>query len=72
MPPRPLDDEAQTRLGIAALAVAFAQTLGEQDDTFVRRLDAQLERVYREMEDYPSEPIGALELLRWTHELLKT
>ena len=72
MPPRPLDDEAQTRLGIAALAVAFAQTLGEQDDTFVRRLDAQLERVYREMEDYPSEPIRALELLRWTHEMLKT
>jgi hypothetical protein len=67
-----LSEEAQTRLGVAALAAAFAQTLGEQDDTFVRRLDAQLERIYREMEDYPSNPTGTLEMLTWTHELLKT
>jgi hypothetical protein len=59
-------------LGIAALAAAFAQTLGEQDDTFVPRLDAQLERIYREMEDHPSNPIGSLEMLAWMHALLKT
>lgn len=68
---QPLDDEAQTRLGIAALAAAFAQTLGEQDDTFVRRLDEQLERIYRAMEDHPGSPIGALEMLTWTHEMLR-
>jgi hypothetical protein len=67
---QPLDDEAQTRLGVAALAAAFARTLGEQDDTFLQRFDKQLEGVYRELED-GSEPIGAMELLRWTHEMLK-
>jgi hypothetical protein len=71
MPPRPLDDEAQTRLGIVGLAAAFAQTLGESDPTFVQRLDRQLERVYREIEDSPTEPRGALEMLAWAHEMLK-
>lgn len=32
------DDQAQTRLALAALAACFAQTLGEQDPTFVPRL----------------------------------
>ena len=66
---QPLDDQAQTRMEIAALAVAFARTLGEQDDTFLPRFDKQMERVYRQLED-ASEPLGAMELLRWAHELI--
>lgn len=66
-----LDDQAQTRLALAALVVAVAQTLGEHDKFFPSRLDANLERVYRLMEDYPGDHMKALETVRWAHELLR-
>jgi hypothetical protein len=68
----PLDDQAQTRLAVAALAAAFAETLREQDGSFPSRFASNLETLYREMSDYPSEPTGALETLRWTRDLLTT
>jgi hypothetical protein len=66
-----LDDQAQTRLAVAALFVALVRTLGEQDQSVPARFDENLERLYRDMEDYPSNPVGALETLRWTHEMLR-
>ena len=65
-----LDDQAQTRLALAALFAALARTLGEQDKSFPSRFDRHVQKFYREMEDYQSGPIGALETLRWTHELV--
>jgi len=66
-----LDDLAQTKLGLAALFVALAETLAGHDETFLPRLDENLEKIYRKMEDYPAQPIGAMEVLRWAHELLE-
>lgn len=68
---KPLDDQEQTSLALAALFAALAQTLGEQDKSFPSRFDANLERIYREMEDYPSNPTRTLETLAWVHELLR-
>ena len=66
----PLDDQAQTRLALAALFAALAETLGERDESFPSRFDNQIEKIYRQMEDYQSEPIQTLETLRWAHELI--
>ena len=68
---RELDADAQSRMGIAGIAAAFAQTFRESDPDFVQRLVQHLERIYREMERLPSKPKGALELLAWTHEMLR-
>ena len=68
---KPLDDQAQTRLAVASLFVALARTLGEHDQTFLPKLEKNLEHVYRQLEDLESEPIGALETLRWAHELIR-
>jgi hypothetical protein len=62
-----LADPGQAKLALAAYFVALARTLGGQHVRF----DANLERVYREMEDFQHEPLGALEALRWGHELLR-
>ncbi|KKK79218.1 hypothetical protein LCGC14_2835720 [marine sediment metagenome] len=66
-----LDDQAQTRLALASLFVALVQTLGEQDKSFPSRFEKNVERIYREMEDYESEPIQTMETLRWAHELIR-
>ncbi len=66
-----LDDHAQTRLALAALFAALVQTLRERDEYLAERFDEHIERLYRTMEDYESDPIKTLETLRWTHELLR-
>ncbi|WP_420406148.1 hypothetical protein [Nisaea sp.] len=66
----PLNDQAQTRLAIAALFAALARTLGEQDESFPQRFDAHLEKFYREIREFPSDPIGTLETLKWAGEML--
>lgn len=63
-------DLDQTKLGLAALAVAFARTLGESDETFPLRLEQQIEKVYRALEDYPVDTLPAQEVLLWTRNLL--
>ncbi len=65
-----LDDQAQTNLALASLFVALARTLGGQDESFPSRFDDNLQKIYREMEDYESEPIRAMETLRFAHELI--
>ncbi len=67
----PLSDQDQTNLGLVALVVAVAQTLGEQDQSFSSRLDARIQRLYETMSDYPAPSTKALEMLRWAHELIR-
>ncbi len=62
--PTQLSDQAQTRLALASLFAALVQTLGERDEAFVPKFEERLEHLYREMDDYESNPIGALETLR--------
>ena len=57
-------------LALASLFAALVQTLGERDEAFVPMFEHRLEQLYRKMEDYESNPIGALEALRWTRELI--
>ncbi len=66
----PLDDQAQTRLALASLFVALAQTLGEQDKSFPSRFDKNIERIYDAMREYESVPVQTIESLRWAHELI--
>jgi len=61
----------QTNLGIAALFVALARALGESDKAFPQRFDAEVQRMYETVREYPSQPIAAMEMLKWTHELLR-
>ena len=66
----PLDDQAQTRLAVASLFVALAQTLGEHDESFPSRFDKNIERIYDAMREYESAPVQTIESLRWAHELI--
>ena len=56
---------------MAALAAAFAKTLGEQDTTFVPRLKEHLDTVYAQIREGPADNIGAMEMLGWVRELLR-
>ena len=47
-------------LALASLFAALVQTLGERDEAFVPMFEHRLEQLYRKMEDYESNPIGAL------------
>jgi hypothetical protein len=66
-----LSDTEQVVLTLATLFAALAKTLGEQDETFVLRFDEHIEKLYRELKDYQSEPLIALAGLRETSKLLK-
>lgn len=44
----PLDDQAQTRLAVAALFAALAQTLREQDESFPSRFEENVEGIFRQ------------------------
>lgn len=63
--------EDQTRLMLAALFGALAQTLGEHDESFVRRFDKNLRRISQGIEDHRVESPQAFEALRLTHEMLR-
>lgn len=66
-----LSDEEQTRLAMAALFVALVRTLEASDPSAPSRAEAELKKLYNKMRDYPSQPIGAFETLRWAGELLR-
>lgn len=61
----------QTRLALAALAACIAQTLGEQDSTFVPRLNAHLENIYLQLRDSEADNLGAIETIGWVREFLR-
>lgn len=63
-----LSEQAQTRLAVAALTAALVKTIGERDKSFASLFIKELERHYRNMEDYETHPIGAME----TKELIQT
>lgn len=66
-----LDEHQQTRLFIATVAAALCRALAERDEGLSTRFEKELERAYREMEDYESMPTGALEALQWTGQLVR-
>jgi hypothetical protein len=66
----PLSDQDQTWMALAALFAALARTLGEQDESFLSRLSANLEQTYRQLED-KDEPLAAMETLRWAATLIR-
>lgn len=61
----------QQMLAVAALAACIVQTLGENDQTFVRRFVAQLDDVAARLRESGSDCVGATETLGWVRELLK-
>jgi hypothetical protein len=65
------DDQKQTRLALAALAACFAQTLGEQDSTFVPRLRENLEKTHYKLRNCGTETLGAIETILNLKELLE-
>ncbi|MDN5753171.1 MAG: hypothetical protein L0H15_07805 [Nitrosospira sp.] len=65
------DDQAQTRLALAALTACIAQTLGEQDATFVPRLRENLKKACYLLRDSGSDILGTLETIRNVEQLLK-
>jgi hypothetical protein len=67
----PLDDQAQTRLAMAALFVALVRALEKRDLTSRAEVSGELEKLYREVRDYPAQSLGVIETLRWADELLK-
>jgi hypothetical protein len=62
----------QTSLALAALTACIAQTLGEQDSTFVPRLRVHLEKAYYKLRDSGSDNLAALETIRNVEEFLKS
>jgi hypothetical protein len=60
-----LDDQAQTRLAIAALFAALVKALERRD------LTDGLEEVSRDIRNDRTSATGALETLQWTSEFLK-
>jgi putative NADPH-quinone reductase len=58
-------------MALAALFAALARTLGEQDESFLSRLSANLEQTYRQLED-KDEPLAAMEALRWADTLIRS
>ena len=69
--PPPLDDQAQTRLGMAALFVALVRSLDGQEGAVLPKVEAELEQLYYTIRNYPADWRGALEMLRWTSDLLR-
>lgn len=67
----PLDDQAQTRMALAALNAALVRTLHESGVVSARDYVQNLERIYNEARHWESAPVGLLETLSWTREILK-
>jgi hypothetical protein len=66
-----LDDQAQTRLAVAALFVALVRILGEQNKSAPSTAAAVVEEYYRKISDWENAPAKTLETLRWVDELLR-
>jgi len=66
-----LDDQAQTRLAIAALFAALVKALERRDVTAVSDFKDGLEEVSRDIRNNQPSATGALETLQWTSEFLK-
>jgi hypothetical protein len=56
-----LDDQAQTRLAMAALFSALVRALERRDVIARSDFTVELDKVYREIRDYPTNQIRTLE-----------
>jgi hypothetical protein len=66
-----IDDQAQTRLATAALFAALVRALERRDVVSRPEVEAELDKLYHVIRDYPSDWTGALEALSWAATLLK-
>jgi hypothetical protein len=66
-----LDDQAQTRLTTAALFAALVKALERRDVLTRSDFKSELDKVCREIANYPANAPITFEALNWTSELLK-
>jgi hypothetical protein len=66
-----LDDQAQTRLTTAALFAALVKALEKRDVLARSDFANELDKVCREIANYPANAPITFETLNWTSELLK-
>ncbi|MEM7489289.1 MAG: hypothetical protein AAF390_09225 [Pseudomonadota bacterium] len=66
-----LDDQAQTRLALAALNAALVRTLHESGAISAQDYLGNLERIYGLVRDRETSSVELLETLNWTREILK-
>lgn len=66
-----LSEDANTRLTIAALAAIMVRAIDSSLPGFASNVVNELRDLRREMRHWDSEPIGALESLRWAQELVE-
>jgi hypothetical protein len=66
-----LDDQAQTRLALAAAFAALVKALERRDPTTVSDFKDGLEEVSRDIRNNRTSATGALETLQWISEFLK-
>ena len=65
------NDLDQTRLALAALTAALAQTLGESDKSFPSRLIENLQKVYGLLREGPASNLGAMETVKSAEQFLQ-
>lgn len=62
----------QTRLAIASLAACTAVALGESQESFLPRFEEAMKEVWHHLRDESTVAnVGAMETLKWTHELIQ-
>ena len=66
----PLDDQAQTRMALAALVAALAQTLDGSHPGSAKRFREAVERIYNDARDR-DVPMSVLETLGWARQASK-
>jgi len=66
-----LDDHGQTRLALATLFAALAQTLSEEDGRFAATFSSKLDGFCRDLENDAYPPQLTVQTLRWTRDLLR-
>jgi hypothetical protein len=67
-----LDDQAQTRLAMAALFAALVRALEKRGATPRKEVEAELDKIYHQLRSNPAGPIKSLETLKWANELLNS
>jgi transcriptional regulator NrdR family protein len=65
-----LDDQAQTRLAMAALFAGLVRALERRDVTSRKEVEDELQKIYRQLRENPTSSTGVLETIRWAGEML--
>jgi hypothetical protein len=60
------------RLGIAAIAASLGKAMQQRDPEFGKAFVESLERAYGELRDSDNPQIEAMEMVKWTGNLMET